>query len=260
MKLPAPLHHWDLTPKQAVAVQRELAHRICISEPAPNPVRLVAGCDAAFTDGKKSCIAGVVVWDFRKKQIVEQQTVVHPVSFPYVPGLLTFREAPALLAAIVQLRESPDVFLFDGQGFAHPRRMGLACHVGLFIDRPSIGCAKSRLTGIHQTPKLTKGGRKPLMDGTERIGTVLRTRDNVQPIFVSAGHKINLAEAERIVLQCATRYRLPEPTRLADRLVAETKKARTRMARTKMARTKMARTKMARTKMARTKMERPSSK
>jgi deoxyribonuclease V len=148
---------------------------------------------------------------------------VRPVRFPYVPGLLSFREAPALLAAIRRLKAEPDAFLFDGQGLAHPRRFGLACHVGLLIDRPSVGCAKSRLIGRHAEPDTHRGATAPLTDGEQRIGTVLRTRDGVKCVYVSIGHRVTLATAEQLVLACCTRYRLPEPTRLADLLVARAK-------------------------------------
>jgi deoxyribonuclease V len=145
------------------------------------------------------------------------------VRFPYVPGLLSFREAPALLAAIRKLKAEPDAFIFDGQGLAHPRRFGLACHVGVLIDRPSVGCAKSRLIGSHDDPGRRRGSSAPLVDADQRVGTVLRTRDKVKCVYVSVGHRVSLSTAERLVLACCTRYRLPEPTRLADQLVARAK-------------------------------------
>lgn len=146
--------------------------------------------------------------------------------FPYIPGLLTFREAPAIIAALRNLKHSPDILLCDGQGIAHPRRLGIACHLGLLVDMPAIGCAKSRLIGHYQEPALEKGARTPLLIGQEQVGSVVRTRENVKPVFVSIGHKIDLPTAEQIVLTCATRYRLPEPTRLADQLVAAAKRQR----------------------------------
>jgi deoxyribonuclease V len=146
------------------------------------------------------------------------------VSFPYVPGLLSFREAPALLAVLRSLRSEPDALLLDGHGFAHPRRFGIACHVGVIVDRPTAGCAKSRLVGVHPEPGQRRGARRALVHRGERIGTVLRTRDGTRPVFASIGHRIDLASAEALILATGAGYRLPEPTRLADRLVARAKR------------------------------------
>ena len=222
MELPKPLHRWTVTPAEAVAIQRALADRVSRRGNLAG-VRLVAGADLAFAVGGKRCVAGVVVWDMVEQAVVEQRTAVRAVRFPYVPGLLSFREAPALLAAIRKLKTEPDAFIFDGQGLAHPRRFGLACHVGLLIDRPSVGCAKSRLIGRHADPGPDRGSKAPLTDRGQRVGTVLRTRDGVRCVYVSVGHRVSLPAAERLVLACCTRYRLPEPTRLADQLVARAK-------------------------------------
>jgi deoxyribonuclease V len=216
------LHRWDVTPRRAIAIQKALAKRVK-TQGELRPARLVAGADLAFAANGTHCVAGVVVWDVTEGVAIEQRTAVRPVRFPYVPGLLSFREAPALLAAIRRLKTEPDAFLFDGQGLAHPRRFGLACHVGLLIDRPSVGCAKSRLIGRYAEPDARRGASAPLRDGEQRIGTVLRTRDGVRCVYVSIGHRVTLATAEHLVLSCCTRYRLPEPTRLADRLVARAK-------------------------------------
>lgn len=220
MKLPAALHRWDVSPKRAVALQRELAGRV-LEIPLPGTPRYIAGADMAFTADGLRCVAGVVVWDRRQNEVLEQQTAIKPVKFPYIPGLLSFREAPAVLAACRKLKTEPEVFIFDGQGWAHPRRFGLACHAGLFLDKPSIGCAKSRLCGTHQTPRRQKGGRVFLYDEKEKLGVVLRTREGVKPVYVSVGHRITLETACRIVFNCCLRYRLPEPTRLADKLVSQ---------------------------------------
>ncbi len=220
MKLPGPMHRWDVTPREAIAIQEALAGRIR-RRGSVRDARLIAGADLAFAVGGTRCIAGVVVWDLRAQVVVEQRVAVQPVRFPYVPGLLSFREAPALLAAVQKLQCSPDVFIFDGQGWAHPRRFGLGCHLGLLIDRPSIGCAKSRLIGQYDEPGPERGARSPLMDRGQRVGTVLRTRTGVKCVYVSVGHRVSLPAAEQLVLACCTRYRLPEPTRLADRLVTE---------------------------------------
>ncbi|MCH7871583.1 MAG: endonuclease V [Planctomycetes bacterium] len=225
------LHSWSVTPKQAVTIQRELAPRI-IRRGRPRHPNLLAGVDLAFlSDPKQSvsrpcrCVAGVVVWDVEAQAVVEQHVVRRAVRFPYVPGLLSFREAPAILAVLRKLRCAPDAFLFDGQGFAHPRRFGLACHVGLLIDRPSLGCAKSLLIGTCRTPGVKKGSTSPIEHHGERIGVALRTRDRVKPIYVSIGHRLSLESAVEIALRACTRYRIPEPTRLADKLVAEAKRS-----------------------------------
>lgn len=222
MELPAPLHRWNVTPKRAMAIQAELAGRISKGG-SLGAARLVAGADLAFSADGTRCVAGVVVWDADSEQVIEQRIAIRLVRFPYVPGLLSFREAPALLAAIRKLRTEPDAFIFDGQGRAHPRRFGLACHVGLLIDRPSVGCAKSRLIGEHNEPAPHRGATAALMDGPERIGTVLRTRQGVKCVYVSTGHRTSIASAVSLVLRCCTRYRLPEPTRLADQLVGRAK-------------------------------------
>jgi deoxyribonuclease V len=187
-------------------------------------IRFVAGADCAFPKGRERCVAAVVLWDLEKKAVVEEHVAVRKLTFPYVPGLLSFREAPAVLAALRKLRREPDCLMLDGHGWAHPRRFGIACHIGVICDRPTMGCAKSRLTGSHDEPEPPRGSWKPLEDKAARLGTVLRTRDGVKPVFVSVGHRIDLRTAEKVVLDCAVGYRLPEPTRLADRLVAATKK------------------------------------
>ena len=218
MKLPPPIHRWSMTPKAAIRLQRRLAERVKIAR-VRRPVRRVAGGEGAFGPGGERCLAGVVIYDVDERSIVEEQLAWRPLRFPYVPGLLSFREAPAALAAIRKLRTVPDVFLFDAHGYAHPRRLGLASHAGLLIDRPSVGCAKSRLCGAHGEPALQAGSSVALLDGPERFGTVLRTRTGVKPVFVSVGHRVTLADAEQVVLQCAGRFRLPEPARQAHLLV-----------------------------------------
>ncbi len=170
-------------------------------------------------------MAGVVVWDVEAQAVVEQHVVRRAVRFPYVPGLLSFREAPAILAVLKKLRCKPDAFLFDGQGFAHPRRFGLACHVGLLIDRPSLGCAKSLLIGTHRAPGVIRGSRSSIVHDGKCIGMAVRTRDRVKPIYVSVGHRLSLEASVEITLLAGNGYRLPEPTRLADKLVAEAKRS-----------------------------------
>jgi deoxyribonuclease V len=179
----------------------------------------VAGGDVAFTRDGKHLIAGWVVWDIDAQAVVETAVALLPVRFPYVPGLLSFREAPALIAAARKLEIEPDAFMFDGQGLAHPRRFGIACHVGLLIDRPSLGCAKSRLCGEADAPAAARGSSQPLHLDGRTLGRVVRTREGVKPVFVSVGHRMTLQNAVRLTLRCCTKYRLPEPTRLAHQLV-----------------------------------------
>jgi len=212
-------HAWSVSPKQAVAIQRKLSGRI-IRRGRPRRIRLIAGVDLAFLPDKTHCVAAVVVWDIRAQDVLEQHVLRRPVEFPYVPGLLSFREAPAILAVLRKLDTEPDAFMFDGQGYAHPRRFGLASHVGLLIDRPSLGCAKSVLVGTFKMPLSMRRSRTPLVDDGECIGMAVRTREKVKPVYVSVGHRISLEAAVDVTLASTTRYRIPEPTRLADKLVA----------------------------------------
>ena len=197
--------------------QATLRERIVIAPLTPLP-RCVAGADCAFADGGKTVLAAAVVYDRETKRVVETATARVPCTVPYVPGFLSFREAPAILAVLEKLKTAYGVILFDGQGMAHPRRCGLATHVGVTLDVPSVGVAKSRLTGTHADPATAAGSRTDLMDKAERIGVVLRTRDGVAPLYVSVGHRVDLASAVELVLACRTKYRLPEPTRMADKL------------------------------------------
>lgn len=217
MRIPPAPHPWAVSPKRAVAIQRQLAGRVR-QTPQRAPIRLVAGVDLAFSRDGARCIAGVVVWDLDRGEVVEERLAVRRLRFPYVPGLLSFREAPAILAALDRLPERPDLLLVDGQGRAHPRRFGLACHLGVLADLPTIGVAKSRLVGTHDEPGEARGARSPLLHKGEMIGVVLRTRARVKPVFVSVGHRISLETAVELVLAAAPRYRLPEPIREADRL------------------------------------------
>ncbi len=223
MKVPRTPHPWSVDPKRAIAIQRRLADRV-VRDGEVLPLNLVAGTDLAFTPDGSACVAGVVVWDVSAGEVVEERIARTPLRFPYVPGLLSFREAPAIIAALRKLRCEPDAFLFDGQGIAHPRRFGLACHVGVILDRPSVGCAKSVLVGTCQEPGPARGCATPLIHDGEQIGMAIRTRDRVKPVYISIGHRVSLDAAAHIAVRCCAGYRLPEPTRLADKLVARVSK------------------------------------
>lgn len=219
MKIPPAPHPWNLSPREAVAVQRRLAAKVRRSG-RRRRLRWVAGLDAAFSPDGERVLAGVVLWDARDAVAVEEHVALRRLAFPYVPGLLSFREAPALLSVLRKLERRPDVLMCDGQGIAHPRRFGIASHLGVVAGIASVGCAKSRLTGHHAEPGAARGSRTPLLDDGEVIGAVLRTRDGVRPVYVSIGHRVDLETAVALVLDCGAGRRLPEPTRRADRLVA----------------------------------------
>jgi deoxyribonuclease V len=221
----AELHRWDMRPAEAVEIQRELRGRLRMYDGVElSAIRTVAGADNGYLRRESSTIAfaAVVVFSYPDLELLETQTASCPVEFPYVPGLLSFREGPALLSAFRKVEHEPDVILFDAQGYAHPRRFGAASHFGLILDRPSIGCAKSRLTGRYEEPGPEVGARSPLVDRGEVIGTVLRTRPSRSPLFVSVGHRISLPSAVELALACSRgKSIMPEPTRLADKLVRE---------------------------------------
>jgi deoxyribonuclease V len=212
-------HPWDVTPKEAAAIQARLSNAV-VAEDDLGPVRTVAGVDIGFAENYTITRAAVAVLTFPDLQLCDQAIIQRPTAFPYVPGLLSFREAPAALEALAKLSVQPDLLLCDGQGRAHPRRFGLACHLGLLCDIPSIGVAKSRLVGEHEGVGEQRGSRQPLMHDGEVIGMVLRTRANVKPLYISIGHRISLATAVEYALRCAPKYRLPETTRWADRLAS----------------------------------------
>lgn len=212
-------HRWDLTPREAMALQRELAPRV-IREDRLGDVRCVAGVDVGFEEGGRLTRAAVVVLDFPALTIRERMVARVPTGFPYVPGLLSFREVPAVLEAFARLESTPDLVLCDGQGYAHPRRFGIACHLGVLLDVPTIGAAKSRLLGEHPEVPPERGAWVPLTDQGEVIGAVLRTRARTRPLYVSAGHRVSLETAIHWTLACTPRYRLPETTRAAHRLAS----------------------------------------
>jgi deoxyribonuclease V len=202
--------------------QQELRQRIVVRPLDPLP-RFVAGVDGAFSSDKSTIFAAAVVYDREAKRIVEVAHATVKAEFPYIPTFLSFREGPAVRAALGKLGHPFGVICFDGQGYAHPRRCGLAAHMGVTLDVPAVGIAKSRLIGTYDEPATPAGSASPLRDQDEQIGVVLRTRDNVRPLFISIGHKIDLPSATRLAMACLTRYRVPEPTRQADIEVAKLK-------------------------------------
>jgi deoxyribonuclease V len=212
---PVITHPWDVSPAEAREIQRQMRGRVLV-QPLDHQPEIVAGVDVSVKDGRAR--AAVVLLSYPDLVPLQAVTAERPVSFPYVPGLLTFREGLVTLAALEQLMDQPDVLIFDAQGLAHPRRMGLATHLGVLLDRPTVGCAKSRLCGEYQEPGEQKGSWSPLVDGDEVVGAVVRTRDGVKPVFVSIGHRVDLETAVSLVLNCAPRYRLPETTRWAHRV------------------------------------------
>jgi deoxyribonuclease V len=220
------LHRWDLSYSQARELQTKLAGRVQLTPIKKDP-KVIAGLDCAFSKDGTKILAVVVVLRLPEFECVEIVSAIREVNFPYIPGLLSFREAPVCIDAVEKLQTRPDVFIIDGQGIAHPRRLGLAAHLGLFFDKPTIGCAKSRLIGTYQEPHFEKGAYSPLKDekanNNETIGAVVRTRTNVKPVFVSVGHKCLLEDAIKITLMCTVKYRLPEPTRLAHQQVSQLK-------------------------------------
>lgn len=214
-----PRHPWDVTPKQAIAIQQQLRKEV-ITEDRLGEVRHVAGVDVGFEQNNTITRAAVAVLGLPDLQLLDSAIARLPTSFPYVPGLLSFREVPAVLKALEQLSTLPDLLLCDGQGIAHPRRCGIASHLGVLTGIPSIGVAKTRLIGIHAPVPDERGAWVPLLDKGEVIGAVLCTRAHVKPIYVSIGHCVSLETAIVHVMRCITKYRLPETTRWAHRLAS----------------------------------------
>ncbi len=214
------LHNWDLSYSAAANLQKTLASQVKFDK-LPKKIQTVAGLDCAFSKDATKILACAIVVRLDGFKVIETATAVRKVEFPYIPGLLSFREGPVCIEAVEKLKHEPDLFIVDGQGFSHPRRLGLASHLGLFFDKPTIGCAKSRLIGQYAPPTAEKGGYTWLKDKEQIVGAVVRTRTNIKPVFVSTGHKCLLAEAIKLTLQCTSRYRLPEPTRLAHQRVSK---------------------------------------
>lgn len=219
-----PLHEWNLSPREAIELQKQLACEVIKKDDFPLPVKTVAGIDLGYDAANDTSRAVAVVLSFPELELLETSEAKLPIQFPYVPGLLSFRETPAAIRALEKLEITPDVILCDGQGLAHPRRFGIACHIGIIAQVPTIGVAKSLLVGKFENLGETRGSTAPLIHRGERVGVALRTKNKVQPVFVSVGHRINLETAIDLVLQCAPKYRLPETTRLADKMASYRKK------------------------------------
>ena len=214
-------HGWALTIEEAIAIQEKLRGEIITTDQLPEPVQYVAGVDMGFVAEGTISRAAVAVLSFPDLKLLESAIAHRPTSFPYVPGFLSFREIPAVLEALEKINIIPDIILCDGQGIAHPRRFGIACHLGLILDIPTIGVAKSLLIGKHQELPEERGSWQPLVNRGETIGAVLRTRTGTKPLYVSSGHRISLTTAIDYVLRCAPKYRLPETTRIADKLASQ---------------------------------------
>jgi len=210
------LHRWDVAYREAVAIQQELKEKLILhDEDVLKPIKTVAGADISYTKEDGLFFAAVVLLSWPAMNIIEEASSIEEVRFPYIPGLLTFREGPPLLKAFEKLNHYPDAVIFDGQGIAHPRGIGLASHIGLLLDIPTIGCAKTRLIGSYGVVGDRVGDCASLIYNDQAIGAVLRTREKVKPVFVSQGHRIGLQKAVEVVLSCCNGYRLPEPVRRA---------------------------------------------
>lgn len=215
MKILKPPHRWNVSPRRAARIQAELRDRLLLRVVRRRAPRLVAGADVSYEPGTDLFHAAVVVLRFPELDVVEIARARGRARFPYVPGLLSFRESPIVLRALRRLRDAPDMLICDGQGIAHPRGFGLACHLGVLLGLPTIGCAKSLLVGTHAEPGRAPGSYAPLMHKGRCVGAALRTRAGVHPIFVSPGHMVGLPASRRLALSCTAGYRIPEPTRLA---------------------------------------------
>ena len=210
----AEAHPWAVSVQEAFRIQEELRRKLVL-EDVPEAPRTIAGVDVSYSRARDLLFAAIVVLDADSLEPIEVASASQQPVFPYVPGLLTFREGPVVLEAYAGLRDEPDLLMFDGQGIAHPRGLGLASHIGVVLDRPSIGCAKSRLVGEFKEPKQKRGSMRTLSLHRTKVGVVLRTKDQTKPLFVSPGHRVTVETAATRVLGAGRGYRLPEPTRLA---------------------------------------------
>ena len=219
-----PLHDWNLDPRRAIELQKQLAYEVIAEDKFDAPVKTVAGIDLGYDAKNDTSRAVVAVLSFPALEFIESAEAILPIQFPYVPGLLSFRETPVAIKALEKLKITPDLILCDGQGLAHPRRFGIACHIGLITNLPTLDAAKSLLVGKFENLGETRGSIAPLIHRNEQVGNVLRTKDKVQPVYVSVGHRISLATATEYVLRCAPKYRLPETTRLANKMASYRKR------------------------------------
>lgn len=215
------IHSWPSTVEEAITIQETLQNQVITTDVLNEPIKYVAGVDMGFVEDGTISRAAVAVLSFPDLQVVETSLAYRPTTFPYIPGFLSFREIPALLDALEKIQTIPDIILCDGQGIAHPRRLGIACHLGVIVDIPTIGVAKSLLIGKHEELPEAKGSWQPLIHKKETIGAVLRTRSGVKPLYISSGHRISLPTAIDYVLRCTPKYRLPETTRIADKLASD---------------------------------------
>jgi deoxyribonuclease V len=232
------LHPWNVSPQEAIEIQKDLRKRIVIS-PQPSVfknIKYIAGADISIRKGSSFGYGGVIIMTFPDMDVIEEEVVKDDIKFPYIPGLLAFREAPILLKAFEKLKNEPDLIIFDGQGIAHPRGLGIASHLGIILDKPTIGCAKSKLFGTYNEPGKNEGDFSYLyspQDADNIIGAVVRTKSNTRPVFVSIGHKIDLQTSIKFILECRRGYRIPEPTRIAHNLVSKSIKILLKINRTK---------------------------
>jgi deoxyribonuclease V len=218
---PVEQHRWNISEMEAIEIQQELARKV-IKEDSFDHIRYVAGVDVAYSKTNDNLIAAVVILEPYTLKLVESVVIEETVQFPYIPGLFSFRELPPIIKAFEKIKTIPQLIICDGQGLAHPRRFGLACHLGILYDIPTIGCGKTKLLGNYEEPEQHRGAQSPLIDNCEIIGSVLRTQKNINPIFVSIGHRISLATACHWMLKLSPKYRLPETTRQADQIVKKT--------------------------------------
>ncbi len=220
----AGLHRWDVTPKEGIEIQKTLAGNVSVSG-GPDAIRYIAGVDIAFHRKESAGYCGIIVFSYPELIPAAESFYSDVLTFPYVPGLLSFREGPLFLETWDLLKIRPDVIIFDGQGIAHPRKLGIASHMGLWLGIPTIGCAKSRLYGTYEEPASVKGSVSSLYDSSGAvIGTVIRTKNGVKPVFVSPGHMIGIDESVEIILRCTGKYRIPIPTREAHIRVGDFKR------------------------------------
>lgn len=216
--LPVIEQNWKLTENEAIQLQKKLAGKV-IKEDQLGEIKLIAGVDVAYSKESDQLIAAVIILNTDTLEVIESVTAEDKEQFPYIPGLFSFRELPSLSKAFAKLKNKPDLVVCDGQGYAHPRRFGLACHLGVIFDIPAIGCGKTRLLGEHSTLDTKRGADTPLIDNGEIVGNVLRTQTGINPVYVSIGHRISLKTATEWILNLSPKYRLPETTRQSDQLV-----------------------------------------